>query len=228
MSEDNQTPDKDTLEEGDVNVRINEDDDILSDDIQEQSEEGTAGEAKKTPEVDYKEKFAASTTEAQRLVTENKLLQSEAEKSKGRYSALETEKAEMEKRFAEENPEKYDAVKTRKDLSELREKILMQEEKGAVDDYIQSNPKAAAQKDSLKRLGRAFPDKTYEELWTENFKPFVSDGDGSATETEAKKSQPEKGDSTMSEMVGGMSLSDFRKLPLAKRKAILIKQGSKF
>lgn len=228
MSEENQTPDNDTLEEGDANVIINEDNEA-SEENQEQSEEGTAGETKETPEIDYKQKFADSTREAQRLSTENKILQGEVEKGQGRYSTLETEKADMEKKFADDSPEVYDSIKTKKELGELREKILLQEEKGAVGDYIESNPKAAAHKESLKRLGRAFPNKTYEDLWNENFKPFVDDTVGSAEEIKAKKkSQPEKGDSTISEMVGGMTSADFRKLPLAKRKAALMKQGGNF
>lgn len=228
MEEENQTPLEDTFEEGVDNVTIIEDDESTED--QEQSIEGTAGEDKNTPEVDYKQKFGASTAEAQRLATENKVLQGEAEKAQGRYSTLETEKADMEKRFAEENPEKYDAIRTKKDYNELREKVLLQEEKGAVDDYLESNPKAAAHKESLKRLGRAFPDKSYEDLWNENFKPFVGEDEGSAEEIKKaqKKSQPEKGDSTMSGMAGNKSLEDFRKLPLAKRKAILLKNGGKF
>ena len=132
----------------------------------------------------------------------------------------------MEKRFADSNPEKYDAIRTKKELGELREKMLLQEEKGAVDDYLESNPKAVAHKESLKRLGRAFPGRSYEDLWTENFKPFVGEDTGSAEEIKAKKkSQPEKGDGTMSEMAGGMTLADLRKLPLEKRKAILMKMG---
>jgi len=81
----------------------------------------------------------------------------------------------------------------------------------------------------LKRLGRAFPDKSYEDLWNENFKPFVGEGDESVEGKQAqKKLQPEKGDGTMSEMTSaGMTLSEFRKLPLAKRKAILMKNEGK-
>ena len=131
--ENNQTPPEDTFKEGVDNVTIytGEDEENDSgestDNNQKQSEEGTAGEAKKTPEIDYKQKFSASSTEAIRLATELKILQSEREKDQGRFSALETEKAEMEKRFAEQDPEKYDSLKTKKDLSELREKLLLQE-----------------------------------------------------------------------------------------------------
>lgn len=230
MEENNQTSEGDTLEEGFEKVTIIEDDETGStEDTQEQSTEETAGETKEKPEVDYKEKFGASTKEAQRLATENKLLQGEAEKSQGRYSTLEAEKADMEKRFAEEDPEKYDSIRTKKEISDLKQKMLLQEEKGAVDDYLESNPKAAAHKDSLKRLGRAFPGKSYEDLWNENFKPFVGEGDESVEEKQAKKkSQPEKGDGTMSEMAGGKTLADFNKLSLEKRKAILAKNGGKF
>ena len=114
-------------------------------------------------------------------------------------------------------------------IGELKQKMLLQEEKGAVDDYLESNPKAAAHKESLKRLGRAFPDKSYEDLWNDNFKPFVVEGNESVEEKQAqKKSQPEKGDGTMSEMTStGMTLSELRKLPLAKRKAILMKNEGK-
>ena len=229
IEENNQTPEEGTLDEGADKVTIIEDDGNELVENQEQSTEGTAGEGKETPEIDYKAKFSASTSEAQRLATENKVLQGEAEKAQGRYSTLETEKSDMEKRFAEENPEKYDAIKTKKDLSELREKMLLQEEKGAVDDYLESNPKAVAHKESLKRLGRAFPDKSYEDLWNDNFKPFVGEGKESTEEKEAQeKSQPEKGDGTMSEMTKGKTLTDFNKLSLEKRKAILMKNGGKF
>lgn len=231
MEEDNQTSPKDTFEEGVDNVTINtEEDDKSTDDTQKQSEEETAGKNKSKPEIDYKEKFAASTAEAQRLAIENKTLQGEIEKGQGRYSTLEADKNEMEKRFADEDPEKYDSIRTRKELSDLKEKMLLQEERGAVDDYIKSNPKAEGQKEALKRLGRAFPDKTYTELWNENFKPYIPEGDGSDEDDKKvkTKSAPEKGDGTITEMVGGITLEEFRKLPLAKRKAILIKQGGTF
>ena len=237
MDNKDQTSKDDSFEEGVDNVTLITEDDVdengdeLTED-QKKSTDETADDEKTSEEVDYKEKFGASTKEAQRLATENKLLQGEAEKAQGRYSTLETAMADMEKKFAAEDPEKYDAIKTKKDLGELKEKLLLQEERGAVDDYLESNPKAAAQKEALKRLGRAFPDKTYEDLWNENFKPYVPEegDDGSATETKAKKkSQPEKGDGTMSEMTStGMTLDEFRKLPLNKRKAILLKNGGKF
>jgi len=233
MDNKDQTLEEDTFEEGVDNVTIytadDDEDDESIDDTQKQSEDKTADDKKTSEEVDYKQKFAASTTEAQRLATENKLLVGEAEKAQGRYSTLETAMAEMEKKFASEDPEKYDAITTKKSLSELTQKMLLQEEKGAVDDYTKSNPNAVAHKEALKRLGRAFPDKTYEELWIENFKPYVLDEDMSTKEKEAnKKSQPEKGDNAMSDMTKGMSLEDFRKLPLNKRKAILMKNGGSF
>ena len=86
----------------------------------EKDKEETAG--KTEPEIDYKTKFSASTREAQRLAAELKLSEATIAQEKANAIKLKEEKEEMERRFADQNPEAYDAIKTSKEMAAIKEK----------------------------------------------------------------------------------------------------------
>jgi hypothetical protein len=183
----------------------------------------TAG--KTEPEIDYKAKFSASTTEAQRLVAENKLLEARMAEIEANAGRLAKEKEEMERRFADQNPEVYDQIKTSKEMAEIKEKLLLQEERTAIDDFTKTIPEAVSHKDALKKLGRAFPGKSYQDIWNETFKPFY-DNIQTAVIEDKKKSMPEKGDGSISEVTTEeLSLAEINKLSLPKQKAYFKKMG---
>lgn len=181
--------------------------------------------AKAEADIDYRAKFAASTTEAQRLVEANKLLEAQVAEEKATAARLAKEKEEMERRFADQNPEVYDQIKTTKEMAEIKEKLLLQEERTAIEEFTKTIPEAEAHKDALKKLGRAFPDKSYLDIWNETFKPFY-DKTAAAVEEDKKKSMPESGAGSISEVATEeLSLAEVNKMPLAKRKAYFKKKG---
>jgi len=189
---------------------------------EDKSKDETAGQAE--PEIDYKTKFSASTREAQRLAAELKLAEARIAEKEAAASVLAKEKEEMERRFADQNPEAYDQIKTSKEMATIKEKLLLQEERIALEDFTKGNPEAVEHKDALKKLGRAFPGKTYEDIWNETFAPFYEKQEVKAAE-DKEKSMPETGAGSVSEVSEDLTLAEINKLPLAKRKAYFKKAG---
>ena len=149
------------------------------------SEEATEGdntnetevvEQPKQPEIDYKEKFSASTRENQRILAEQKALQSALKEREARLEAIEKENAEYEAFLKGERPEMYETVQVKKELNELKKDIILQKEKLAIDEFISNNPDAKLHKEALKTLGRANPDKSYDEIYSSYIKPIYEAG----------------------------------------------------
>lgn len=191
-------------------------------------ETGTREGQVKEPEVDYKVKFSESAREAQRLYEETKTLKQEKAEALQRAEAERKEREELLARLKDENPEAFDALSIKKNLSELQREVLTQKEEREVNDYLSKNPQAVAHKEALKRLGRAEPKKSYDELWSENFAPVMESGRKLAEQeyksTRAK--QPETGKGSISkDPASAFDVDEFNKLTLAQRKEILKKQG---
>jgi len=192
----------------------------------ETSTDGTEKQeqASKVNEVDYKEKFSASTRENQRIRDEHQKLQETLDQERVNSKELETSVKEYEKQLADENPEALDMLILKKKVEKLSQDTALQRENAMMNDYLKSNPDADEQKEALKALGRTFPDRTYGDLYDVYFAPLVKKGEEAYQSKLSKKKdfQAETGKGNISNSFSDeIDLKDFSKLSLAKRKAIL-------
>lgn len=182
---------------------------------------------KAEPEVDYKRKFAESTKEVQRILAERKAEQSALREKEARLEQIVKEKAELEALVQTENPAGYESHKMANELNELKKTVLLQKEKDAINEFVADNPDAKAHKDALKTLGRANPDKSYDEIYNQFIKPIYEAG---KSEAEAKKlikkqTQPESGSGSAEKTPVATDDNDFNNLSLDERKRRLKAMG---
>lgn len=182
----------------------------------------------KEPEIDYRERYAQSTREAQRIMAENKAIQDELRKKEELLTQIEQEKIEYERRLRDENPESYDAYRVQQELNSLKKDIILQKERIALDDYAKQNPESSKHLEALKTLGRANPDKTYDELYNNYIKPAYEAGvkDYEARQKMQKQTQPETGKGSVDKgPVADNDMEEFNKLSLEDRKRRLKAMG---
>ena len=183
--------------------------------------------------IDYKQRYSDSTREFQKL--QQKLKEGEA------LSTLERQKAESYQRERDdalarlqaEQPETFDTLTMKKQLDTTVQQLAELKEKAQLDDFIADQPLAKSHREALKNFGRAFPDKSLDSIWGENFKDIVE----ARQEIQEKKktrtaaSQPDRGGATAEpgkKTIGGYSEDEFNKLPVMKRREILDKAGIQF
>jgi len=180
----------------------------------------------KEPEVDYKEKFTASAKEAQRLAQEQKDLQAKVEADRTRLERLEAEKADLENRFKEEKPEEYDVMQTKRELETIKRDLVVQKEETALNAFLAENSEAPKeQKEVLRKLGRANPNLSYGQIWSDIVKPIMEAGAAQygSKQAEKKTTQPETGKGSTASPDEDLDLQALNKLPLSERKKRLEK-----
>jgi hypothetical protein len=171
-----------------------------------------AGEEDKNPSSE--EQLRGRATRA-----EGKLKEVEAENVKLKEQLEGKEKGDSEterlEKLKQDDPAAYVREVQGRELKEIKDRQLAQEESVKVNEFVKSIPEAEKHADALKRLGRVYPKKSYQELWDENF--------GSAF---SRDRHPEGGEGSISgEPTGDELGAEFDKLPLAKRKEILKRKG---
>ena len=191
-------------------------------------DKGTEATGNEPAQVDYKEKFGASTRENQRIMNEHKATQEKLREQEARLAELAQEKQEIEARLQDEKPEVYDTLKVSKELNELRKDVVLQKEKTAIEDYVANNPDAKQHKEALKSLGRANPSKSYDEVYNDFIKPVYESGikDYEAKKLINKQTQPESGkDSADKSPIGVDDLSELNSKSLEERKRFFKSKG---
>jgi len=185
------------------------------------------------PTVDYKEKFSQSSAEALRIREENRRLQDDMARERVAREALEKEKRELEELARGTNPEGYDNSRLRKHIEELSTGLAQMKERQELADFVGSTPEASKYRDTLRDLGRTYPNRTYSDLWESSLRT-VADAERTATEARAerKKAEPDSGRGSTTgepnaELIGGYPLEKFNKLPMEKRKEIFKKLQAK-
>lgn len=175
--------------------------------------------------IDYKERYAESTREAQRIMAENKTLQASVEETNTRLSKLETEKDELESTLKTEDPEKYDSLAVKRELSSIRKDLVTTKEENSLNDFLMENPTAKEQKSALRSLGRANPNQSYSDLWDTVVKPLQEAGVAAyqAKQGEKKESQTETGKGSQDESSGNLELQRFNKLPTEQKQKVIEK-----
>ena len=194
------------------------------------------GEKKEVPKEDkpvvdwesdenpYKKRYGDSTREIQ----ENLL-----PKTKQVDKLLEENAALLEKLKAEK-PEVFDNVALQKQLKDNTEKLALIQEKSMLDEFVADNPLAKPFRSKLQSLARAFPDKSIADLYNENYKDVAEakKEDGDKDLQKKRDGQGDKGKGATKEptdgKIGGYSLDEFNKLPVAKRRQIALENGLKF
>lgn len=183
----------------------------------------------------YKElevKYGESSKEAKRLAQEYKTAQESIATEKARISALEKELHELGEIAKGANPQGYDAMQMRKQYEDVSKDLAQMKEGQALDAFVAANPDAAAQREALRDLGRAFPGKDYGSLWDSHFSAVIA---ANKVLADQKKSQagaaPDGGKGTStgepagSGRIGNYTEEQFNKLPLDQRRDILKKLG---
>jgi len=197
----------------------------------ETEEEVKAEEKKETEEIiDYQERYAESTREFQKLHAQMKENEALTEQQRSRVTQLETERDEALSRLKEEHPEAYDNATLHKAVTDSNRQLAELKEKVELDSFITENPIAKEYREALKQHARAFPNKSLADIWETGFKT-VAETTAKAQETKAanqKVTQPEKGKVTPelgTKMISGYTEAEFNKLPVSKRREILIENG---
>lgn len=183
-------------------------------------------------DIDYKDKFANSTRENQRILEENNTLQSARKGDGATIERLNKEMEDLRKIAEGSNPEgleKFDLKKSADDNARQLAELKLENE---IDRFVSKTPGADERREALKNLAKVFPTKSLADIWGENFKG-VGDAVAKAKEdktTSQKKTQPEKGKGTSTkepggETIAGMPVAEFNKLSVSERRSALIKAG---
>lgn len=193
----------------------------------------TKAEATADEVIEYfKGKFSGSTTGAQQLLGEKKILETKI----GELGATVDEskqKIEEYRKVAEGvNPEGLKLVDLQNELAESNKKVALLTETSALDAFEKSVPLAATKRDALRSLARANPKTPLQELWDSNLKAGaeaeVARKAGKKETQKKSASDTGKGTSTREpagDTVGntGLSLKEFNKLPVSERQKLLAK-----
>jgi chromosome segregation ATPase len=162
---------------------------------------------------DYKAKFAASTAENQRILSEFKSLQDRAEELEASLAETKESLSVLDRQYKDDKPEEYEAAKANKVLGHLQEKVAAIDETNKLNEFVGSTANAQTHKEALRALGRSNPRKSYATLWKENFAMFYEN------KGEIKKSQPESGrGAVVADMETGDLPDGFNSWPVEKRK----------
>lgn len=200
-----------------------------TDEGEESGEGSTDGDKlpKDEAEPDYKQKFAASTTENQRIVSENTALQVQLDQMKTDSVKL-TKLVDEYKVVAEgANPDGAKLLKMGQEIDELKTTIFSQKEDIAIEKFVASTPSAKQVQEALRRLYRLNPTKSLPDIWKENFAPLVEGATKTAiaTTTAKKKQKPTSGKGAVSSEPGGGLPTNFNEMSVKERKEILKNQG---
>lgn len=118
------------------------------------------------------------------------------------------------------NSQELDSVRSKREAAELQQKVQTLSEKAELDEHLINNPKHKTFAKALQGLKRGSPNKSYDQLYVENFsqvpiakpKVKVETGRGSADEPISETISNEK----------------FNKFPLDEQRAYLNKHGGLF
>lgn len=179
-------------------------------------------------EARYKE----SSAEGIRLSKEIKAREDAIIAEKARAANLEKELKEIDEIAKGANPQGYDAHQMRKQYETISTELASIKEVGALDTFTAANPDAAQHREALRDLGRAFPGKDYQTLWTTHFGPVIEANKVLAGQKKARGSAAaddgrgtSTGEPAGKGTIGGYTSEQFNKLPLEKRRDILKKEG---
>jgi predicted RNase H-like nuclease (RuvC/YqgF family) len=188
----------------------------------EEQGKGEQSEAPKPEEtIDYwKERYNASSRGAEDISRREKEARQALMEKESAINAVAREKAELERRLQDEQPESYERYKIEQELESLKKDVVLQKEARAIDEFISQRPEASGQREALKAYGRTNPNKSYGELYDSFIKPIYEAG---VKEAEAKiqvkkQSQPETGRGSVEKAPSDSDIEDFNSLSLDERR----------
>lgn len=181
---------------------------------------------------DLSKRYEHSSAEGIRLSKEIQTFKESEIAGRARLATLEKELQELQEVAKGSNPQGYDAVQMRRKYDDISSQLAAMKEGQELDRFVASDPTAAKHRDALRDLGRAFPGRSYGDLWSTHFAAVI---EAEKVLAEGKKARGEaapdsgKGTSTGEPSgegkIGGYSQDAFNKLPLAKRREVLLKNG---
>lgn len=196
--------------------------------IETTTKETEGGTETAKDEEDYKVKFSESSREAQRLYGENKNLKDEMEVLKTKVSNLSVVEEKELAELKEANPELYEFRTLKKSFGELQKTVLSQKEELEIAKMLEANPDAKLFREAIKKIGRAEPNRSYDDIWAEEFKPLIETKVKAKADeiAKAKGKRTETGKGSMTdEPISDLSLDKFSKLSLVEKKAYLVGKG---
>lgn len=187
--------------------------------------------------AEWREKFSQSSKGALELLEKNKTITSERDAATQRIAQLEKDMVALKEIAEGKNPEGLSVHELNKKFTETSTELSSLKENSLLDTFLASTKieGADSRKEALRALHRASPDKPLAELWDQNLKAAaVADATEKAKQAKAKKDgASDNGRGTSSrepgkETVGntGLSLEEFNKLPVEKRREALQKSGT--
>lgn len=189
---------------------------------------GTGGKSgKPAEEVDYKEKFANSTRENQRIREEIEAAEEDAAELRATNARLQTEMESYLKELREDDPGSARIIKVEQTLKSLEQSTLLAKEGVEVVNFIEGNPAAKGDREALRALMRTHPRKSPEYLWDKYLKPAYDRGfeEGGQKLRGQNATRPESGKGSKTGEPTDEYPDDFNQWPLAKRKAWFKKKG---
>lgn len=116
------------------------------------------------------------------------------------------------------NPEALDGVKLKKTLASTQQQVAQLAETVELNDFVRTNPEAGQFQSQLARLKKAFPEKSFHELYQETFEPIK------ARMKPKVSAETGRGSSTTMK-TAGISVDDFKRLSPDKQSEYLKKLG---
>lgn len=190
---------------------------------------------------EWRDKFRASAKGANDLLEAKKTLEADIAKvradSDKTLQEKEKEIADLRALAEGKNPEGVSLLDLQKKYGEVASKLAISEENKMLDDFIASTKIAGADsfKETLRALSRSNPSLPIATLWDNNLKVAATAAAEAAKmrDTTRKGSASDSGRGASSrehtkDQVGntGLSLEEFNRLPVAKRKELLDKAGA--
>lgn len=180
----------------------------------------------------YRDKFANSTTGAQKLLDDIKTITSERDLSKTEITKLTKDIEDLRKIAEGDNPEGLKLHDLQATLAGTTNELALIKENSQLDAFEKKVPLATNKREALRNLARANPKVELQKLWDENLKAGVEAEESRRIEDEKKRKEGAgdqgRGTSmreTAGETIGGMPVEEFNKLPVNKRREILAKES---
>lgn len=213
----------------DVNLSDDKSDEELDDENPKKEATKPDWEADDNP---YKIRYGESTREFQRLSKELQDSHGTSLKDKADRERLESELATLGAKLKEEKPEAYDNLAMKKALDGTARQLAELKEAQELDGFTSSEPLAKSYREALKSHARANPNLSLQDIWNRDFKEVAETKaqieKDKATRKTKSRTDDGKGSSTADptdKRIGGYTEAEFNKLPVAKRREVLIKLG---
>lgn len=186
---------------------------------------------------EWRDKFRNSAKGAQDLLDQKKVLEGTVSEREAKITDLEKEIVQLREIAEGKNPEGLKLADLQAELAKVTNESALTKEERMLDQFEKAVPLASTVREALKNLARANPKESLQKLYDENLKAGAEAKSEKAKQDDDKRnkgaSDKGKGTSTRepsgdtvktpSGYDTGLSLEEFNKLPIEKRRELLAK-----